>query len=130
MADPRNRSLLTRALVAAGVTAVMFAAKALTVASGRENLDDPVASGFYYAGALALVVTFVLAGAGLAPRHRGRGAVLGLVVGIVGGVAVAALAGVLLPADGSWVWGEVNLWVIAVATLVVVLVLRSRAHPT
>lgn len=130
MADPRNRSLLTRALVAAGVTAVMFAAKALTIASGRDAFEDPIVNGFFFAGGLALVATFVLAGAGVATRHRGRGAALGLLVGVVGGVAIAALAGVLLPADGSWVWGEVNLWVIAVATLVVVLVLRSRAHPT
>ena len=129
MADPQTRSLLTRALVGAVLAAVMFTAKAVTVASGREELDDPVASGFYYVGALALVVTFVLAGAGVARRHRGRGAALGLVVGFVAALAIAALAGVLLPTDGSWVWGELNLWLIALLTLGLVLVLRARAGP-
>lgn len=129
MADPLSRSLLTRALVAAVVTVAMFTGKALTIAAGRDAFEDPFVNGFFFAGGLALVVAFVLAGAGVAPRHRGRGAALGLVVGIVGGVTIAALAGVLLPADGSWVWGELNLWVIALLTLALVLVLRSRADP-
>lgn len=76
----------------------MVSARAVTIAAGRDAFEDPFVNGFFFAGGLALVVTFVLAGAGVAPRHRG-------------------------------VWGELNLWLIALLTLALVLVLRSRAQP-
>ncbi|GAB2580439.1 hypothetical protein [Microlunatus antarcticus] len=131
MAVVTSRRLLSRALVAAVVTAVFFALKDSTIAAGRDAFDDPLVNGFFYVGAVALAVTFALAGAALArrPGRRGRlrGAALGLAVGVVGGVVIAAVFTALLPADESWVYGEVNLWAIAVLTLVTLLVLRSRA---
>lgn len=132
MAVLLDRRLLGRALVAAVATAVLFALKASTIAAGRDPFDDPWVNGFFYAGALALAVTFALTGAGLARRRDRRArllaGVLGLVVGILLGVLVAAVAGALRPADGSWVWDEVNLWVIVLLTIVALLVLRSRAR--
>jgi len=123
--------LLTRALVAAVVAVVLFALKAVTIAAGRRQLDDPVISLFFLAGLVALLVTFGLTGAALArrPGTRGRlaGAAVGLAVGAVGSAVIVFLATTLLPADGWWVWGEVNLWVTALLTLTGVLVLRSRA---
>ena len=131
-AVPVSRVLLNRALVAAVATAALIGLKAATIASGRDAFDDPLVNGFFYAGALALLVTFVLTGAALArragPRGRLVGAALGVAVGVVGGVLVAALAAALLPTDGHWVWGEVNLWTTATLTLTAVLVLRSRSH--
>jgi len=122
--------LLTRALVTAVVTVAMFALKAVTIASGRHPLDDPVVNLFFFAGIAALLVTFVLTGAALA-RRPGRGgralaAAVGLAVGVVGSALVAVVATTVLPAEGSWVWDEVNLWVIALLTLAAVLVLRTR----
>ena len=130
MAVLLDRRLLDRALVAAVLSAVLFALKAATIAVGRDPFDDPWVNGFFYAGALALAVSFALAGSVLA-RRRGRpsrltAAALGLVAGVLGAVLVAVVATAVVPADGGWVWGEVNLWVIAVVTLVVLLVLRAR----
>ena len=118
--------LLSRALVAAVLTGVMFALKATTIATGRDPLDDPLVNGLFYVGAFGLALTFALAGAALARRRRLLGAALGLLVGVAAGVSIAALASALLPDDGSWVWGEVNLWIIALLTITLVLVLRSR----
>lgn len=124
--------LLTGALVAALVTALMFALKATTIARGADPFDDPLVNGFFFTGLVALLVTAALTGAALArrPGRRGRlvAAAVGLVVGALGGALVALAAGALLPAGGSWVWGEVNLWVIALLALAAVLVLRARAR--
>ena len=131
MAVVPSRRLLGLALAAAVLAVVLFALKALTIAAGRDAFDDPWVNGFFYAGVVALALTFALAGAAVSRRRgrrgRLRGAALGLLVGVVGGVLIAVVATTLLLSDGSWVWGEVNLWVIALLTLGALLVLRSRA---
>ena len=40
--------------------------------------------------------------------------------------STASTASIVLPSTSSWVWGEVNLWVIALLALAAVLVLRAR----
>ena len=124
------RRLLTRALVAALVAAAMFALKAVSIASGRDPFADPLVNLFFFLGIAALLVTFALTGAALArrpgPRGRLLAAAVGLAVGVVGSALVAVVATTVLPSTGSWVWGEVNLWVIALLALATVLVLRAR----
>ncbi len=122
------------ALVGAVGAVVGWTAKAIAIGLAG-GLDRSPAEGPLFLVGLA----FALVGAGafgaaltadksLALRVlAGTAMILGLVLvtGVGGAVAVAAQ-----PDDPSWVWGEINLWVSALALLAAVLVWRSgRSRP-
>ncbi|MEP9385149.1 hypothetical protein [Nocardioides sp. KR10-350] len=109
------------ALIASLACVASWAAKALAMALagglGRSPLEDPL----FYVGFLALLVAAGAYGASLV-AHRGRwlhvaGAAGGLIGAVVVTLVAGSLVGVLEPAHAGWVWGEVNLWVVALVVL-------------
>ncbi|NLG21388.1 MAG: hypothetical protein GX555_08185 [Actinomycetales bacterium] len=108
-------------LVAAVLSAAFWAAKATAIGLagglGRSSLEDPLflaGLGFHVVAVVTLVLWWTRR------RHPAVRA-LSLVGGIAVAVAVTAafetLLGLVKPADAGWVWGEINLWVLATVLL-------------
>lgn len=117
-------------LVAAVCAVVAWAAKA-TVIGVAGGLDRSPAEGplFLVGLVCALVGAGALGAALTAGRSSGVRALAA--VAVVGALlliplTVGGVVTLVQPADPSWVWGEVNLWVSALALLAAVLLSRSR----
>jgi hypothetical protein len=119
------------ALLLSLATAVAWTAKAFAIAAagglGRSPLEGP----FFLAGLASAVAAAAVSGIALVRRRRLLVRVLGAVAALVGLSLLGTLAQVAVtaaqPAHPGWVWGELNLWVVAVALVVLNLgVLRPR----
>jgi hypothetical protein len=108
-----------------------WTAKAFAIAAagglGRSPLEGP----FFLAGLALAVVATAVSGAALVRRRRLLVRVVGAVAELVGVSLLATLAQLVVtaaqPAHPGWVWGELNLWVIAVVLVGVNLIaLRPR----
>ena len=105
------------ALSAAGLAAACWAAKAVSIDIAGGLDKSPFEGPLFFAGLIAFVVAVVSLGVALT---RGRPAWLRAIAGVVAFIVglgisqvVGAVATTLAPADPSWVWAEVELWVIA-----------------
>ena len=126
-----SRIAVTSVLTCIGAWTAKAIAIGVAGGLGRSPLESPL----FLLGLVAFVATVVLLALALS---AGRGAVvrvLAVVGGIVAGVAFSVASNALVtavrPADPSWVWGEVNLWVGAAVLLALVLAAarsRSAAH--
>ena len=118
------------ALTASLVAVVAWALKAIAIAMAG-GLDRSPAEGPLFV--LGLVAALVGAGAFGAALPAGRSVGIRVLAGAAGvvtmvllSVGVGALVTAVQPADPSWVFGEVNLWVGALTLLGVVVWWRSR----
>lgn len=123
--DGMNITPLTK--VAAVTAALFWAAKATAIAVAGGLDQSPLETPLFMLGLLAFVVAAVtltwsaLAGRGLALRIL---ACVGSVVGIFGFAAITTP--VFESLVDSWVGAELNLWVLAVALLIVVALVSRR----
>jgi hypothetical protein len=118
------------AFVGAVCAVVAWAAKATAIGLAGGLDRSPAEGPLFLIGLVSALVGAGALGAGLA---FGRSPATRVLAGAATIVALVLTAGVssfvaalLQPADPSWVWGEVNLWVSALALLTAVLVWRSR----
>ncbi len=103
--------------------AVLWAAKAVAIGSAGGLGRSPAEAPLFFLGMICWAVAVVTGGLGLS---RGRSAGV-RVLAVLAAVAAAALFTLLIsaavvavqPDRPSWIWGEVNLWVLAIVTLVV-----------
>lgn len=120
------------ALTAAALAVTFWAAKATAIGIAGGLDRSPFESPLFLAGLIA----FVIAGAslGVAATYgralwvRVAGGALAFVAFLALAQAVGAVTAALAPADPSWVWAELELWVIAPVALLcarVVAQLRS-----
>jgi hypothetical protein len=122
------------ALWAAAVAVVVWALKAIAIAVAGGLGKSPFEDVLFFGGLLALVVAVVSVGVAAARGARlwvrvlaAVGAcVASMIASLVANLAVAAVRG---PEEGaSWVWGELNLWALALLALVVAVTVH-RARP-
>lgn len=95
---------------------------------GRSPLEDPL---FFLGFGAQLVASIALALALTAARPLvvRIGAIVGGAVVVFGFVtAVNSVIQRVQPIDASWVWGEINLWVVAVLMLGLALLTRRRVR--
>ena len=110
------------ATVAAIAAALFWAAKAVAIgAFGRGSYDDPIASTLFLCGLLSFLIAVVTVA-----WRTWRGRHVGLrLLACVGAVVVtvgfsAATTSLFESRIDSWVGAELNLWVLAIALLVIV----------
>lgn len=121
------------ALVAALAAVISWTLKAVAIGTAGGLGESPVEGPLFFAGLISYVVATVAVGVALT---RGRptwvralaGVVAAPAVGIGFNLTVGALVAAVQPADPlrHWVWAEVGLWVVALAGLAFVLVVRAR----
>jgi hypothetical protein len=123
-----------RVALVGGICAVVaWATKAVAIGLAG-GLDRSAAEGPLFL--IGLVSALVGAGALGAAVTADRSAAVRVVAGAAAIVAVLLVAGVVTllvtlvqPRDPSWVWGELNLWISALALLAAVLVWRVCGQP-
>jgi hypothetical protein len=113
---------LTRlALLTAGVACALWSAKAVAIGIAGGLGRSPAEGPLFLLGLVACVVAAAVTGMAVAHRRTTGGQVLAAVAGIVVaalyGTLEGALVSALQPAHPGWVWGEVNLWVLALTVL-------------
>ncbi|USQ75596.1 hypothetical protein [Ornithinimicrobium cryptoxanthini] len=119
------------ALIAAATSLVAWIAKATAVAAaggpGRTSWEDTL----FFVGLATQLIAFVavvLSLTGSRPVVVRLGALLGGAVLVFGLVTVLQLViERVQPADASWVWGEINLWVVASLLLGLAVLAHQRA---
>lgn len=118
------------AVIAASTTTVLWAAKAAAIAVAGGLGKSPLEGPLFLLGLLAAVVSAGLVGAAFARRRatlvQVLAALAGIVVASLYGAAEGAVVAAAQPAHPGWVWGELNLWVLALTLLAVALVLARR----
>ena len=124
---------ISRITVIASITAVVgWGAKALAMGLADEPGESGLANLFFFVGALGLVVAGTSLGWSLAAERPIAVRVLASVGAFAAGAAcsltVLALVSVFVSSD-HWAWGELNLWVPAVALLAFVAMRFERAAP-
>ncbi|QDO89628.1 hypothetical protein FNH13_15885 [Ornithinimicrobium ciconiae] len=120
------------ALIAATTSLVAWIAKAVATGAaggpGRTMWEDT----FFFVGLAAQLVAFVAVALALTesrPLAVRLGALFGGAVLVFGFVTVFQLViERVQPMDASWVWGEINLWVVAVLVLGAAVLAHRRAH--
>lgn len=110
---------ISRITVIASITAVSaWAAKALAIGLAGGLGESPLETPLFALGALALLVAVTSLGWTLASGRPVAVRVLASVGALIAGAAcsltVLALVSAFVSSD-HWVWGELNLWVTAVA---------------
>ncbi|WP_028659936.1 hypothetical protein [Nocardioides insulae] len=109
------------ALTAATLSVAFWAAKSVAIGTAGGLGISPWENPLYFAGLLCHVTAVVSLGLALSTgRHPAQRALL--VVALIGGalaitVLVGTIAASLEPAAPSWMWTELNLWVIGLLTL-------------
>ncbi|HEX6150065.1 hypothetical protein [Nocardioides sp.] len=116
-----SRMAVISALLCIGAWTAKSVAIGIAGGLDRSPLEGPL----FLLGLASFVTTVVLLSLALtAGRHPGARA-LGVVAGVVAGagfsIATNALVTAIRPADPSWVWSELNLWVGAALLLGLVL---------
>ena len=123
------------ALIAAVCAVVTWTAKAVAIGLAGGLDESPAEGPLFLLGLLAAAVGAAALGAALAV---GRSVAVRAIAGVAGVVTLllviiggGAVAGAVQPADPSWVWAEVNLWVAALLLLGAAngAQARHRAHP-
>ena len=118
------------AVVASVATVSAWTAKAIAIGIagglGRSPLEGPL----FLAGFGCMLVAVSSTGlAATAGRRRSRRA-LAVVGAVVGAVVVTVVTGAVVaqvePARPGWAWGEVNLWVLALAAIAAAAVVDGR----
>lgn len=126
--EPTSKTARAAVLFAA-LAVAFWAAKTLSIGLSGGS-DERLASALFLAGLACTMVASACVGLALAQGSRRAvrimAAVLGPVVGMLGSFAVIALLSTVQPADPSWIWGELNLWIVATATLLVALLAARR----
>ena len=119
------------ALIAAATSLVAWVAKAMAIGAAGGPGQTPWEDTLFLMGFVTQLVAFVavaLALTGSRPVAVRLGALIGgaaLVFGIV--TVVQLVIERVQPADASWVWGEVNLWVVAALMLSLAVLAHRRA---
>ena len=120
------------ALIAAATSLMAWIAKAVAIGAaggpGHSPLEDPL---FFLGFGSQLVASIALALALTVARPLvvRIGAIVGGAVVVFGFVtAVNSVIQRVQPIDASWVWGEINLWVVAVLMLGLALLTRRRVR--
>jgi membrane protease YdiL (CAAX protease family) len=109
--------------IVAAIAAVLFwTAKAVAIgAFGRDSYDDPIASALFLVGLLSFVIAVVtIVWRTLRGRHIGLRVLACLGALVVTSGFSAATTPVFESLIDSWVGAELNLWILAIALLVVV----------
>ena len=117
------------AALAALATTVVWGLKALVIGLAGGNDRSPLEGPLFLLGLALAVATAVLLGLAAAGPRRWWWKV----AGVVGAALVALLSAsadavvkAVEPQPHGWAWGEVNLWVLAVALLVATVVVDRR----
>jgi hypothetical protein len=117
------------ALLAALAAVALWSAKAVVIGVsglGRNPAEDVL---FFLGLAAALVGSAALGAAQAAGRSTATRVAAGA-AGVVALIVVAgitqAVVGLVQPSDPGWVWGELNLWVAALALLAAAAVTHRR----
>lgn len=121
------------ALVLSLATTLAWTAKALAIAAagglGRSPIEGPLFLLGLGLAVVAAVVTGLALSSGRRPLVRTLAVVAVVAVVSVLGTVAQLAAQALQPARPGWVWGEVNLWVVALALLVLSLLAVRRRGP-
>jgi len=126
-----SRIAFTSSLICIGAWTVKAIAIGVAGGLGRSPLESPL----FLLGLVAFVATVVLLALALSAGRAAGVRVLVVVGAVAAGVAFSVASNALVtavrPANPSWVWGEVNLWVGAAVLLALVLATarnRGAAH--
>jgi hypothetical protein len=118
------------ALLSAGLAVALWAAKAVAIGLAGGLNRSPAENPLFLAGLACFLVAAVSLGLALT---RGRHLALRVAAGVLGPVLGFALAMAIdtalrgiRPPHPSWVWTELNLWVIAPLALALAVVLARR----
>jgi len=107
-----------------------WAAKAISIDMAGGLDKSPFESPLFFAGLISYVIAVVSVGIILTHGRpawlRAIAGLLAFIVGIGISQVAGAVATTLAPADPSWVWAEVELWVIAPLPLAVALLVARR----
>jgi hypothetical protein len=109
------------ALTASGAAAILWAAKAVAIdiagGLGRSPFEGPL----FFLGFAAILVAVVSLGltlsAGRSRLVRGLTGAACILAAVLVSVLAGAVVALVRPAHPGWAWEEVNLWVLALATL-------------
>ena len=118
------------ALGATLATTFFWTAKAVAIGIGGGLNRSPLESPLFLLGLVCCIVAAAATGMAVAHRPTVLGRTLSAAGGIVAGALVAVAANAVVaavaPPSPGWVWGEVNLWAMALILLAVNLVLLPR----
>jgi hypothetical protein len=124
-----SRIAVISALISIGAWTAKSVAIGLAGGLDRSPLEGPL----FLLGLASFVATVVLLALALTTGRPLALRVLAVLVGVVTAIGFSVATDVLLsavrPADPSWVWSEVNLWVGAAALLALVLVTDRGRRP-
>lgn len=121
------------ALIAAVVAASGWTAKSIAIGLAGGNDLSPLEGPLFLVGLIALLVAAASLGVALTRDQplwlRAAAGLVGPLLGFAAAMAIDSLVGVIRgPSEGRhWVWVELNLWVIGLATLVLAVRLARRA---
>ena len=118
------------ALGATLATTFFWTAKAVAIGIAGGLNRSPLESPLFLLGLVCCIVAAAATGVAVAHRQTVLGRTLSAAGGIVAGALVAVAANAVVaavaPPSPGWVWGEVNLWAMALILLTVNLVLLPR----
>jgi len=118
------------ALGATLATTFFWTAKAVAIGIAGGLDRSPLESPLFLLGLACSIVAAAATGIAIARRPTTLGRALAAAGGIVAGAlftgAANAVVAALAPPSPGWVWGEVNLWAMALILLAVNLVLLPR----
>ena len=118
------------ALGATLATTFFWTAKAVAIGIAGGLNRSPLESPLFLLGLVCCIVAAAATGVAVAHRQTVLGQTLSAAGGIVAGALVAVVANAVVaavaPPSPGWVWGEVNLWAMALILLTVNLVLLPR----
>ena len=122
------------ALIAAITSLVAWAAKAVAIGLAGGLDRSPLESPLFVLGLLAQVVAVFALALAFTSNRPPAARVTAVLAAPVAVVACVSVIGLIVervqPADPSWVWAEVNLWVVAPLVLGLAMLARRPAyHP-
>jgi hypothetical protein len=118
------------ALGATLATTFFWTAKAVAIGIAGGLNRSPLESPLFLLGLVCCIVAAAATGVAVARRQTVLGQTLSAAGGIVAGALVVVVANAVVaavaPPSSGWVWGEVNLWAMALILLTVNVVLLPR----
>jgi hypothetical protein len=118
------------ALGATLATTFFWTAKAVAIGIAGGLDRSPLESPLFLLGLVCCLVASAATGVALARRPtmwgRALAAAGGTAVGVLVTIAASAVVSAAAPPSPGWVWGELNLWAMALTLLVVNLTLVAR----
>jgi len=118
------------ALGATLATTFFWTAKAVAIGSAGGLGRSPLESPLFLLGLVCCLVASAATGMAVARRPtmwgRTLSAAVGIAVGVLAAVATSAVVSAAAPPSPGWVWGELNLWAMALTLLAVNLTLQAR----